>query len=267
MVAVLVFANGATIGSFINVVADRLPAGRSLVRPRSSCDSCHRPLSNAELIPILSYIGLRGRCRNCGAGIPLRVLLVEIATASVFTGLYLQHGFSPEFVVLAGAMAFLLAVAATDFDHQLILNSMTFPAAVAALALAAFWPELGFDRTFFGLGANLASFLNSLLSGLGAFAVFMGIAIISRQGMGWGDVKLVLVLGFLLGYPVILVSLWLGIVSGGVVAATLWATGLRGRKDVIPFGVFLAGGAIAALFLLGWLTVRYQEHGIGGILL
>ena len=267
MVGVLVFAMGASIGSFINVVADRLPRGRSLVTPRSACDSCGTPLSNAELIPILSYIVLRGRCRHCSVGIPIRVLAVEIATAVLFVGLYLQHGLSGEFVVLAVAMAFLLAIATIDFDHQLILNSMTFPAVVVALAMAAFWPELGFDRTFFGLGSNWASFVNSLLSGLGAFLVFMGIAIASRQGMGWGDVKLVLVLGFLLGYPAILVSLWLGVVSGGVVAVTLWATGLRGRKDVIPFGVFLAGGAIAGLFLLGWITSRYQQHGIEGFLL
>lgn len=267
MVGVLVFAIGASIGSFINVVADRLPQGRSLVTPRSACDSCGTPLSNVELIPILSYLVLRGRCRHCSVGIPIRVLAVEVATAALFVGLYLQHGLSGEFVVLAAAMAFLLAIATIDFDHQLILNSMTFPAMVAALALAAFWPELGFDRTFYGLGSNWASFVNSLLSGIGAFLVFVGIAIVSRQGMGLGDVKLALVLGFLLGYPAILVSLWLGVVSGGVVAVTLLATGLRGRKDAIPFGVFLAGGAIAGLFLLGWITSRYQQHGIQGIFL
>ena len=145
MPAVLAFLIGASIGSFLNVVIDRLPAGRSLVRPRSSCDTCQTVLSNTDNIPILSYLFLRGRCRYCDAGIPVRVLLVEIATAGLFLALYFQFGFGARFGVMAGATAVLIAVALIDLDHQLILNKITFPAAIVVLALSPFWPELGFN--------------------------------------------------------------------------------------------------------------------------
>ncbi len=265
--AAFAFLIGAAVGSFLNVVIDRLPAGRSLVHPRSVCDACQRPLKELDMVPIVSYLALRGRCRYCGHGIPLRVLLVEAAMASLATGLYIQHGLGIELFVLGAAVALLIVVAGIDYDHQLILNKMTTPAAVAALAMAAFWPDLGFPRTFFGDEGRLDSFLNSLISGASAFSALAAVVVLSRGGMGEGDVKLTLVLGLFLGFPAVVAALWLGAVSGGIVAIALRATGRKGRKDTIPFGVFLAGGAIAAIMMIGWITSRYQEKGLGGFTL
>ncbi|MDP6722334.1 MAG: prepilin peptidase, partial [Pirellulaceae bacterium] len=124
----IVFAIGASVGSFLNVVADRLPSGGSVVRPRSFCDNCRRPLSNFELIPIFSYLIQRGRCRHCGARIPVRVLLVEVATATLFLSVYFKLGFGIEFWVVAAASSVLLAIAVIDFEYQPILNKMILPA-------------------------------------------------------------------------------------------------------------------------------------------
>ncbi len=268
MPAVLAFLIGASIGSFLNVVADRLPAGRSLVRPRSSCDTCHTVLSNTDNIPILSYLFLRGRCRYCGTGIPLRVLLVEIATASLFLALYFEYGLGARFGVMAGAASVLIAIAIINLDHQLILNKITFPAAVIVLALAPFWPELGFTRSFFGDGGALGAFLNSLLTGLAGFVFFATIALIRPDGMGWGDVKLVFVLGVFMGYPAGALAMWLVAVMGGVLAIWLIAFRRWGRKDVIPYGVLLAAGALVMVFAQEEAVSWYYEAtaSLGGVL-
>ena len=265
MAAVLAFAIGASLGSFVNVLIDRLPEGRSIVRPRSSCDACHRELGSLEMIPIVSYLVLRGKCSACGVRIPVRVLFVELATGSMLFGLYLQHGLGLTFAVLSMIFIILIAITFIDYYHQLILNVMTYPAALAALILSLFWPELGFDRTWFGFDGALASFYNSLATATIAFLLFLLLAAVAR--MGYGDVKLVLVLGLLLGYPALIISLWIGIVVGGVVGLALIFLGGRSRKDAIPFGPFLAGGAIVAFYLLGWITERYQGLGLGGFVL
>lgn len=260
--AIFAFLIGASIGSFLNVVIDRAPEGRSLLRPPSSCDSCHTRLRVVDLIPVLSYLVLRGKCRHCGASIPFRVLFMEAAMGSLATGLYIQHGFSLELFVLGGAVAYLLVIAGIDYERQLILNSMTVPALAVTLALAAFWPDLDFPRTFFGDAGRLGSLLNSLISGAAAFGGFMAIFILSRGGMGEGDVKLAPVLGFFLGYPAVVVALWLAAISGGIVAIILWVTKRKGRKDALPYGVFLAAGAIAAIMMLQWISTRYMEEGL-----
>ena len=265
MAAVFAVAFGAAFGSFLNVIIDRLPAGKSLVFPPSSCDHCGTRLRGTDMVPIFSYLWLRGKCRTCSAKIPVRVLFVELSTGALVLGLFLQHGMSPEFFVLSVIFMVLIVVTFIDVYHQLILNIVTYPAALAALLLAFFWPELGFPRTYLGHDGALASFYNSLSVGFIAFSIFLVLAMVAR--LGYGDVKLVLVLGLLLGYPATIVALWLGIVAGG-----LWGIGLllfkkKSRQDAIPFGPFLAGGAIAAFFLLEWITVRHQEYGLGGFLL
>lgn len=124
LLGLIAFSLGACVGSFLNVVADRLPEGGSLIRPPSHCPSCGHRLSPAELIPLLSYLWLRGRCHRCGARIPIRVLLVESATAAAFLLLYLKSGFTLQWGILAFYFSLFLTIAVIDVEHELILNKL-----------------------------------------------------------------------------------------------------------------------------------------------
>ena len=210
------------------------------------------------MVPVVSYLALRGRCGRCHAKIPLRVLVTEAGTGAIFLGLALQYGLGTEFAVLAAAASLLIVIVGIDWEHQLILDVVSYPAAVAALALAAFWPEIGFARSFWGDSGAMGSFLNSLLTGLGLCGAFALVAKLTN-GLGWGDVKLVLVLGFLLGYPAGLFAVWLGAIAGGMYGMWLIVVRKKGRKSEIPYGPFLAGGGIAALFLQSEVLERYYE--------
>ncbi len=247
MLGLLAFLMGASVGSFLNVVADRLPEGQSLIQPRSFCGSCRRTLGSLELVPILSYLWLRGRCRYCRASIPARLMAVEGATGLLFIVIYLRFGLGAEFVVLAAAVSLLLVVALIDLERGLILNRLVYPSAVAFLILAPFWPQLGLSQTFPGSSGMVASFLSSLTAGIGAFLVFLAIALRYPQGMGGGDIKLAGVIGLLVGFPGVLSALWLSVVSGGLVGLYLVLVRKKARKDIMPFGPFLSLGAIVAL--------------------
>ena len=144
MVAAIVFFMGASLGSFVNVVADRLPAGGSLVRPPSHCPVCHTHLRPLDLVPILSYLWLRGRCRYCGAVIPARLAVVEALSGLLLLLIFWRYGLGPGFAVVALIATLLLAIAIIDLEHGLILNRIVLPAAAAAVVLAPLWPaEVG----------------------------------------------------------------------------------------------------------------------------
>ena len=247
MSSILVFAIGAAVGSFLNVVADRLPEGQSVVRPRSHCSSCRRPLSNAELVPVLSYLWLRGRCRHCGARIPARLALVEAGTGLLFVVILLKVGLTPEFTVMATAASLLVVVAIIDLERGLILNRIILPSLVILLVLSPFWSHLGTARVFLGTSGMIASFANSVTAGLGAFLAFFGIALAFPKGMGGGDVKMAGLLGLLVGFPAVFVAIYSAVLVGGTVAISLLLLRKKGRKDAIPFGPFLSLGGIIAL--------------------
>ena len=254
---------GASVGSFVNVVVDRLPAGRSLVTPGSACEICHRRLSLVEMVPILSYFWLRGKCRNCGVAIPARLPMVEAVTALLFSAVYLRFGLGLEFVVLAAGVSLMLIVALIDLERGLILNLIIFPSLVALVLLAPFWSELGLSRTFLGSHTMLASLLNSLVAGAGAFLVFLGIGLAFPAGMGGGDIKLAAVMGLLVGLPGVLIAVWIAVISAGVVAISLLMLHKKGRKDAIPFGPFLALGTVAVLLAENDIRSWYQGLGAG----
>ncbi len=247
ILGLFVFAIGASVGSFLNVVADRLPAGQSLVSPRSHCPNCKRQIPTHELLPVVSYLWLRGKCRVCGEQIPGRILAVEVLAGLLFVTGFLKFDYGITFFIVAAGVSLLLVVAIIDLEHRLILNRMVLPAMVVLLAVSPFWTELGIDREFVVDNVYLASFLNSLAAGIGAFVIFSVVAIIFPAGMGGGDVKMAGMLGLMVGYPGIILTLWGAVVLGGAVAITLLVLGRRSRKDAIPFGPFLSMGGIAAL--------------------
>jgi leader peptidase (prepilin peptidase)/N-methyltransferase len=248
---------GIAIGSFLNVCIDRLPLHKSLVSPPSHCDACQHRLGLLDLIPILSYLWLRGRCRYCQARIPLRVLLVEVISGLIFFLAFWRYGLSAQFGITVFWCCILLVIIFIDLEHQLILNMITYPAAVIALVIMAvntFVPGVHLfpGRTF--IPAN--SFFSGLISGAVMLVFFLMIIILRPGALGMGDVKLVALIGFVSGFPLVIFSMIIGIVLGGLAAIYLLAVKRKGRKDVIPYGTFLGIGPIIALIfapnILNW---------------
>jgi len=230
--ALLVFAPGLAIGSFLNVVAARVPLRRSLVAPRSACAACTAPIAWYDNIPLLSYAFLRGRCRSCAARIPWKYPAVELGTAILVSACFVRFGLDARAVVAAFFCAALVTVTVTDFEHRVIPNSIVLPA--AAIVVVA---QTAIDRSPVWAVAALA----------GAVVLF-GIALAYPGGMGMGDVKLMLLLGAALGL-VLPVALMIGMIAAMLPAAALFARhGRSARKMAIPFGPFLALGGVVALF-------------------
>ncbi|MFC2042159.1 prepilin peptidase [Chloroflexota bacterium] len=248
---------GLTFGSFLNVCIDRLPAKKSLVYPRSHCDVCQHQLSTRDLIPVISYLWLRGRCRYCQAKIPHRVLLVEILSGVYFLLAFYRFGLSDEFVITVIYGCIFLVIMFIDLEHQLILNKVVYPAVVVALLI------LGICSTLpcIGLVSNLvflpeSPILSGLIGGTIGFAFFMIVVLISPRGMGMGDVKLAGLIGLITGFPLVLVALLIGITTGGGAGVVLLLLRKKSRKEMIPFGSFLAFGLMVTLLygqdLLSW---------------
>jgi len=249
--AVIFVLLGMIVASFLNVCADRLPAGQSLVYPPSHCPACSRRLAAKDLIPIFSYLWLRGRCRYCKAPIPRRVLWVEIATAALFGLAYWQYGLSIELPIALFYISLFMVIFVIDFEHGLILNKIVYPALVVALVISIFVPPSQLAHIS-GEVAHLIDNLPQLgiaqaaIGGGIGFVFFLLVAIVSRGGMGFGDVKLAALIGLVTGYLVV-VALLMGIILGGLVAVILLGFKIRKRKEAIPFGPFLAVAAVVTL--------------------
>jgi leader peptidase (prepilin peptidase)/N-methyltransferase len=224
---------GLTVGSFLNVCIDRLPAKKSLAYPPSHCDTCQHPLKLWDNIPVFSYLWLHGKCRYCSARIPQRILWVELSTGTLFAFLFWRYGLTFEFPLIAFYTCILLVLAVIDLNHKLILNVIVYPAAAIALIIGFFLPEFDIYK--------------GILGGAIGFAILMIPALVSRRGMGWGDVKMAGLIGLMTGYPRVFVGLLGGIILGGVSAVILIILKKKTRKDTIPFGPFLALGAFWAL--------------------
>jgi leader peptidase (prepilin peptidase)/N-methyltransferase len=224
---------GLLIGSFLNVVAYRLPRGESIVKPRSRCTTCGTEVRALDNIPLLSWLVLRGRCRHCSAQISARYPVVELATGVVFALVALARGPHPELLVDLPFAAMLIAVADIDIEHRIVPNRILAPMAVWAVAASAVvqpdkLPEL-------------------LIAGAAAFAFLLVAALAHPGGMGMGDVKLAGVMGLYLGLsvaPGLLVAFLVGSVVG---IAIMLRHGADARKRGVPFAPFLALGGLVAL--------------------
>jgi leader peptidase (prepilin peptidase) / N-methyltransferase len=226
-------AFGAAIGSFVNVLAYRLPRRESLVRPRSRCPQCGTQIAGYDNIPVVSWVLLRGRCRHCRAPIPIRYPIVEALTALLFVAVGLKVGLEETLLPALALTITLVAAAETDLEHQIIPNRLIGTSAVAAIAL---WAIVDYSR----LPENL-------IAGAAAGGFLLIAAIAYPAGMGMGDVKLAGVMGLYLGASVA-PALFVGFASGAVVGVALaLASGSNARKQGVPFGPFLALGGIVAL--------------------
>ena len=237
---------GAVIGSFLNVVAHRVPLGESLVSPPSRCPECEAPVKPYDNVPVVSWLLLRGRCRNCGTRISPRYPLVELATALVFAAVVAVRGFDDDLVLELPFVAALIALAAIDFDHKLLPNKIVYP--LAGYGVIA---TLLVDRD------DLAE---NVIAGAGAFAFLLLAVIAYPRGMGMGDVKLAGAMGLYLGLSVV-PALLTAFLTGSVVGVVIIAReGAAGRKKAVPFGVFLALGGIVGVLAGPELIDLYESN-------
>jgi leader peptidase (prepilin peptidase)/N-methyltransferase len=239
--AAFALAPGLAMGSFLNVVAARVPLRRSVVKPRSACMSCGNELAWQDNVPVLSYALLRGRCRSCGVAISALYPAVEVATAVLVAACVWKFGLTMDAAVAAFFCAVLVAVTATDLTHRIIPNRIVVPAAALVLV------------------ANTALHPSPVwaVAAVAAAGFLFAAALAYPAGMGMGDVKLALLMGAALGKTVS-VAMMSGMLFALVPSMYLLARhGQKARKMGIPFGPFLALGSVLALFAGHWLLAQY----------
>ncbi len=238
---------GAIFGSFLNVVAYRLPRHESLVTPASHCPRCGTPVKPYDNIPVLSWLLLRGHCRGCGESISIRYPLVEALTAALCVGAVLSHESTVEISLSIVLILLIVPAALIDLEHRIIPNRITGLGALLALGI--------------GLALDPSGEPERLIAAAGAGGFLLLAALAYPGGMGMGDVKLAGMMGLFLGAavaPAILIALITGVLLGMVVIARKGAQ--EGRKTAVPFGPFLALGALSAIFAGQQLVDLYVNH-------
>jgi leader peptidase (prepilin peptidase)/N-methyltransferase len=244
---------GLVIGSFLNVVIWRVPRGESVAHPASRCPQCEHPIRPRDNVPVLSWLALRGRCRDCAARISARYPGVELATGLLFAVMAWRFGVSWELPAYLYLVAISVALALIDIDVHRLPNAIVLPSyGVAAVLLLL--PAM--------LDHRWDDYLRALAGGAVLFAVYFLLVLIHPAGMGFGDVKLAGVLGAYLGWlgwGVLAVGGFLGFLLGGVYGGVLMLTGRAGRKSAIPFGPFMLLGALVAVLAGHWIVARYLQ--------
>ncbi len=238
---------GLVVGSFLNVCIVRLPEEESIVLPGSHCRACKAPVAWRDNIPVASFVLLGGRCRNCGAPFSPRYALVEVLTGVLF-GLVAMRGLPLDQTLLQMAIcAAMVVITFIDIDHLLILNVITYPAIAVSPLLAALVGHISLTDSLVGIAVGGG--------GLFAFA-WTYEKLRHREGMGLGDVKLLAMIGGLLGWPATLFSLFAGSIIGSVVGLASMLARRRGMDLEIPFGPFLAAASLLYMFagpeLIDW---------------
>jgi leader peptidase (prepilin peptidase) / N-methyltransferase len=232
---------GLVFGSFLTVAIHRVPAQESLLRPRSRCPSCGTPLRNVDNIPVVSWLMLRGRCHACGARIPAVYPLMELATGGLFVAVALVYDDPWQAILLAPFCGMLVALSVIDIQVKRLPNRLVYPSVLIA-------------APYIVLADLAGGHLDAIRAGLGFLAYGVGlliVALIAPQGMGMGDVKLAGLIGLVLGslgIGLVAVAAGFGILFGGVGAIVALLSG-AGRKSKVPYGPFMAAGALVAVFV------------------
>ncbi|MDD5773172.1 MAG: prepilin peptidase [bacterium] len=243
----IVFIFGLCIGSFLNVCISRLIHDESIVFPASHCPKCRKKIKWYDNIPVVSFLLLKGKCRNCFERISWQYPIVEILTAVIFLCIFTKWGFSRELIVYNLFVSGLLVIAFIDAKTTFIPDVITIPGMIAGLILKVIFAFI--DKSF----TNLFDAGSGMILGL---AVFGFIVIVSRGGMGIGDIKLAGLIGVFLGLKNTFSTIWLSFILGGIVGIFLLVSKLKGRKDAIPFGPYLVMGALISMFwgenILNW---------------
>ena len=248
MPAVIAAVFGATIGSFLNVVAYRLPRHESLVRPGSRCPRCLVPVRAYDNVPIFGWLFHRGRCRSFGEPISARYPVVESLTAALAVAVVLTRHSAHDIALGLTLVAILVPVSLIDLEHRIIPNKITLPAAALALAIGVLTKPSGVTE--------------QLIAGAAVGGFMLAFVLVYPRGMGMGDVKLAAVLGLFLGRSVG-VALLVAVMAGTLVGVAIMSRDgmTKGRKTAVPFGPFLAAGGIVALFV-GPTIVHWYLHSM-----
>jgi leader peptidase (prepilin peptidase)/N-methyltransferase len=245
---------GLAIGSFLNVVVYRVPAGQSLARPGSHCPSCQTSIRRRDNVPVLGWLLLKGRCHACATRISLRYPLVELSCAVLFTALALRVASLHRLSALPACLYFAaagLALALIDVDHHRLPNRIVLPSypILVTLLVAAALPS-----------RDWTALQRSLIGGASLYLLYLAIRLVNPAGMGFGDVKLAGLVGCLLGYlswPALFVGAFAAFLIGGVAGAVLITSARGTRKTHVPFGPFMVLGALTAVFAAGPLASGY----------
>ncbi|MCR4434242.1 MAG: prepilin peptidase [Clostridiales bacterium] len=257
----LILCMGLIIGSFLNVCIYRIPLGESVVEPPSHCTNCGTRLKPVDLVPVLSFMFLKGKCRYCGAKVSARYPAVELITALVFMLLFSRYGLTVDFLAAIYLMSILIAVFFIDMDHKIIPDGLVLAGLAGGVLLTAYniFNRVGIygDRNWWNplLGGVAGSGFLFLVALIGALAYK------TDEAMGMGDVKIFLPIGMFLGWRMTVIALLLSIFAGGIASLFLILTRKKERRGTIPFGPFIATGTFMALMwgwdLLGWYVFRF----------
>ncbi|MDD4600416.1 Type 4 prepilin-like proteins leader peptide-processing enzyme [bioreactor metagenome] len=247
MLEFIIFLFGLSIGSFLNVCIYRLPQNQSVIFPASHCTMCGERLKALDLIPLISYLLLQGHCRYCGAKFTRRYPLVELLTACLFV--YCLKVFGVSLLLLKALIltSFLIVITYIDFDHQLILDKVLIWLAGTGVIINLILDDI--------------AVLDMLLAGAVGGGLFLAVALVSRGGMGGGDIKFVAALGLWLGLKATLLTILLAFIAGGIGGIIMLICKMKKRKDYIPFGPFISFGAFVSLvygtIIINWYITEY----------
>ncbi|NHC39501.1 prepilin peptidase [Bacillus sp. MM2020_1] len=234
MINALLFIYGITFGSFFNVVGLRVPIKKSIVAPRSACPTCGHQLTPLELIPVVSYIIQGGKCRGCQSRISPIYPIFELLTGILFMTAPLVIGWSGELLVALTLISMFMIIIVSDIHYMIIPDKILIWFAGIFLLERIFWP--------------LSPWWDSILGAASGFTLLLLIALVSKGGMGGGDVKLYAVIGFVLGFKLVLLSFFLSTLYGAVIGGFALLFKIVKRRQPIPFGPFIAAGTLSAYY-------------------
>jgi leader peptidase (prepilin peptidase)/N-methyltransferase len=235
---VLIFILGLIVGSFSNVCIYRIPKNESIIYPASHCPKCHSNISPKDNIPLLSYILLKGRCRNCKSKISIQYPIVELLTGLIYLIIYLIYGLSIQTLVYIILSSALIIIAFIDLNEEIVPDVISLPGIVIGFIISFFVPYISFINSALGVlvGGGII-----LIIGL------VGSVIFKKEAMGGGDVKLAAMIGAFLGWRYIIISLFLGFFIGALAGIFLIVSKIKSREDAIPFGPFIVLGSFITL--------------------
>jgi len=234
----IIFIIGLVIGSFSNVCIYRIPRNESIVRPGSHCPQCSKPISFYDNIPVISYILLKGKCRYCGQPILLQYPIVELATGLFYLALYLFYGFQPITIVYMILCTLLIIISFIDLKERIIPDVLSLPFIFIGFILSFFLKTLSPIDSLLGILAGGGSLLIIAIAGTYLF---------KKEAMGGGDIKLAAMIGAFLGWQLTLLALFLGFFLGSIIGVIVLIIN-KGKSDIIPFGPFIALGAMLSIF-------------------
>lgn len=235
---ILLFVSGLIVGSFSNVCIYRIPRNESIIYPASHCPNCHTDILAKDNIPLLSYILLKSRCRNCGSRISIQYPVVEFLTGLVYVIIYQIYGLSVQSLICIILSSALIIIAFIDLNEQIIPDVISLPGIIIGLALSFFVPYLSFINSALGVVVGGGTIL---IIGLAGSSIF------KKEAMGGGDIKLAAMIGAFLGWRYIIISLFLGFFLGALTGIFLVLSKIKNREDMVPFGTFIVLGSVITL--------------------